>query len=52
MNESDKTVNTMEEECDLSDSDDGCIDLVCECGHVRSCGSEDDTPLQSTMNRE
>jgi hypothetical protein len=51
-NDSDKSMNTVEEGCNLNDSDDGCIDLVCECGHVRSRDSEDNTPLQSRMNRE
>jgi hypothetical protein len=34
-NVNDKTKNTVEEGCDLSDSDDGCIDLVSECGNMR-----------------
>jgi hypothetical protein len=48
VNDSDKTVNTVQEGCDLSDSDDGCI----ECGHMKSDDSEDDTPLETRMNRE
>jgi hypothetical protein len=52
VNECDKTMNTVEEGWDLNDSDDGCIDLVSECGHVRSRDSEDNTPLQTRMNTE
>jgi hypothetical protein len=51
-NDSDKTMNTVEEGCDLNDSDDGCIDLVSECGHVMSRDSEDNTAMQTGMNRE
>jgi hypothetical protein len=35
-----------------NDSDDGCIDLMSGCGHVMSRDSEDNTPLQTRMNRE
>jgi hypothetical protein len=52
VNDSDKTMNTVDEGCDLNDADNGCIDLVSECGHMRSRDSEDDTPLQTRMNRE
>jgi hypothetical protein len=52
VNDGDKSTNTVEEGWDLGDSGDGCIDLVSECGHTRSHVSQDDTPLQTRMNRE
>jgi hypothetical protein len=45
-------MNTVEEGCDLNDSDGGCIDLGSECGHMKSHDLEDNTPLQTRMNRE